>query len=164
MLQVVVCLLSTFDFAAWILTLGPFKTIYKLLFTKRPTISLIGNAPDAPRRQTTYSSELIAKPYPEVATLYDVFKVSGSKYADRPCFGTRQYLGEGKPDPAKGQRFPPKMFGETNWQTYKQVSERVWAFGRGLRSFGLSPQPELKPGQTINDMEGNYYLIIYENS
>jgi hypothetical protein len=156
--------LSALDFAVWVITLGPFKTMYKLFFTKRPTVKLLGNTPDAPWRQVTYSKELIDKPYPDIVTLYDVMRTSSAKYAEKPCFGTRAYLGEGKPDPAKGQRFPPKVFGETSWMSYKEVAERMWAFGRGIRSYGLMPQPALTSGQTFDEMEGNYYLIIYENS
>lgn len=163
MLQVLGYFLSTLDFTLWLLTLGPIKSVLKLLKSKPKVIS-VGNGPDAPRRRVLDGGKLLESPSPEIKTLHDIMKHSAVTYADRACMGTRQYLGEGTADPSKGQRFPPKLFGETTWITYKEAAARMEAFGRGLRHYGLQPQPELKPGQSFNDMEGNFLLIIYENT
>jgi hypothetical protein len=163
MLQVLGYVLSTLDLAAWLLTFGPIKLLMKFLKSK-PRILPTSEALDAPRRRVTGSKELLAVPFPEVQTLYDIMKRSSSVFSDRPCLGSRQYLKEGTPDPAKGQRFPPKVFGDTTWLTYKEAFLRMEAFGRGLRQFGLKPQPELKAGQTFDQIEGDCLLIVYENT
>ena len=92
------------------------------------------------------------------------FSFSFQEFASRPCIGTRTYIKEGTPDAAKGQRFPPRVFGETVWLTYKEAAERMVAFGSGLRFYGLDSQPVLKAGQTFNDVDGNFMLIVYENT
>jgi hypothetical protein len=163
MLQVVGYILSSVDFALWLLTFGPVKLLLNFL-KKHPKILPVNDKPDAPRRRVTGSAELMGQPVPEIATLYDIMKRSAKEFADRPCVGTREYLKEGTADPLKGQRFPPRVFGSTTWLTYKQAADRMLAFGRGLRHHGLNPQPELKPGQTFDDLEGNFMLIIYENT
>ena len=163
MLQLVGCFLSTVDFALWLLTLGPVKLLLKL-FKSHPKILPVDDKPDAPRRRVTGSKELMGKPVPEVSTLYEIMVRSGKVFADRPCLGTRIYLKEGKADPSKGQRFPPKVFGETVWLTYKEAAAKMKHFGAGLRYYGLQPQPQLKSGQTYNELEGNFLLIIYENT
>ena len=89
---------------------------------------------------------------------------SGKVWADRPCLGTREYLREGTADPAKGQRFPPKVFGDTTWLNYKDALDRLEAFGSGLRYFGMEPQQVLKPGQTFDDLQGKFMITIYENT
>jgi hypothetical protein len=40
-------------------------------------------------------------------------------YAELPCFGTRAYLGMHTP---QGAKFPLKVFGDTTWMTYAEVS------------------------------------------
>jgi hypothetical protein len=163
MLQVLGYVLSTFDFALWLLTFGPVKLLLKL-FKSQPKILPVDDKPDAPRRRVTGKKELQGKPVPEISTLYEIMVRSGRVFADRPCVGTRIYLKEGTADASKGQRFPPKVFGETMWLTYKETAERMKAFGSGLRYFKLQPQPQLKSGQSYNDLEGDFMLIIYENT
>ena len=46
------------------------------------------------------------------------------------------------PPPPKGERFPAKVFGATQWRTFAEVGEMAHAFGAGLRSLGVEPQPK----------------------
>lgn len=111
-------ILSALDLLVYLCTLGPVFTILKLLKGK-PVVKALTNASDAPRRRATSEKTLLTTPFPEanVGTLHDLMWHCGKIYANRPCFGTRTYLGEGTPDPEKGQRFPPRVFGETTWIT-----------------------------------------------
>jgi len=114
--------LSALDLLVYFCTLGPLFTILKLLKPK-PTVKAITNASDAPRRRTTAIKEMLKTPFPEahVYTLHDLMWHCGKIYSDRPCFGTRAFLGDGTADPEKGQRFPPKVFGETSWMTVNLI-------------------------------------------
>ena len=69
--QVIGCVLSTVDFALWLLTLGPVKLLLKLL-KSHPKILPVGDKPDAPRRRITGSTEFLGRPVPEISTLYEI--------------------------------------------------------------------------------------------
>ena len=163
MLIVLGYFLSSLDFTLWILTLGPIRSLIQL-FKSKPKVVAMGNDPDAPRRRVIGTESLLETPHPDIKTIYDIMKRSAVTFANRPCFGTRNYLREGTADPSKGQRFPPKVFGDTTWITYKEAAARMEAFGRGLRHYGLQPQPDLKPGQSFDDLDGDFFLIVYENT
>lgn len=119
-------ILSALDLLVYFCTFGPLFTILKLLKPK-PTVKAITNASDAPRRRTTSVKQLLKTPFPEanVYTLHDLMWHCGKIYRDRPAFGTRAFLGDGTADPEKGQRFPPKVFGETAWITVTLNSART---------------------------------------
>ena len=68
-------------------------------------------------------------------TLYEISKSAFLKHADRPCMGTREFLG------MKSVKPPVKHFGEVNWKTYEQVGYEVEKFGAALRKVGLVPAP-----------------------
>lgn len=125
-----------FDMVAYVCTLGPLWTLTNS-FRTAPKIVNVNGKEDSARRRDYCVSGLLESPNPNenVTTLTDVLLNSARKFADRPCFGTRDYLGElTEADPAKGQRFKPKHFGATTWLTYSQVQERVECFGAGLRN------------------------------
>jgi hypothetical protein len=156
-----------FDLVAYVFTLGPIWTLIKSFKTAPKIVNVNAKEDSARRRDYCVSSGLLESPYPNdnVTTLTDVLLYSGKKFADRPCFGTRDYLGElSEADPAKGQRFKPKHFGETTWLTYSQVEERVKCFGAGLRNLGMEPQPDPSKLSHFDEATGNFALCIYENT
>jgi len=57
----------------------------------------------------------------------------------KDCMGTRQYLGEWKKD--KTDRFGKKIFGKTDWTSYKDIKKRAENFGKGLIELGMKPSP-----------------------
>ncbi|EER06431.1 Long-chain-fatty-acid--CoA ligase, putative [Perkinsus marinus ATCC 50983] len=59
-----------------------------------------------------------------LATSFDVFRDAAEKYADQPCHGTRPRLDDGSVGPYE-------------WQTYKEVYDRILNFGRGLEHLNL---------------------------
>jgi long-chain acyl-CoA synthetase len=160
-------ILSTIDLLVYFGTLGPLFTVLKFIKSlSAPTVKAIGDASDAPRRRTTNEHGLLKTPFPEanVATLHDMMWHCGKIYANCRLFGTRTFLGEQAADPAKGQRFPPKVFGETKWLTYSEGVERMQCFGAGLRALGMTPQPDPTQYKNFDEVTGNNIFIIYENT
>ncbi|KAF4682409.1 hypothetical protein FOZ60_010596 [Perkinsus olseni] len=64
-----------------------------------------------------------------LVTSFDVFRDAAEKYPDRPCHGTRPILDDGSVGPFE-------------WQTYKEVYERIINFGRGLEELNLLSKSE----------------------
>eukprot|EP00286_Rhodomonas_abbreviata_P024796 CAMPEP_0181301956 /NCGR_PEP_ID=MMETSP1101-20121128/7706_1 /TAXON_ID=46948 /ORGANISM="Rhodomonas abbreviata, Strain Caron Lab Isolate" /LENGTH=751 /DNA_ID=CAMNT_0023407307 /DNA_START=32 /DNA_END=2287 /DNA_ORIENTATION=+ len=162
---VVGLVLSSMDLALWCITFGPLKYILSFL-NPRAKVLAVTDAPDAPRRRIESVQEMHASPFPEdrVDTLFNMMQRSVSMFANRPCFGTRQLLGEKPKDPKKGQRFNPKWFGDTNWMTYGQAGDRLKDFGAGLRALGMTPQPDPTTYSNFDDIKGEFCLTIYENT
>lgn len=158
--------LSAIDFILWFITFGPLKTILAALFGKTCKVVAITDAPDAPRRRNYAVKALPMSPFPDdgVDTLYTMMMRSATKFADRPCMGTRQLLGEKPKDPSKGQRFNPKWFGPTDWITYAQAGERMKDFASGLLALGMKPQPDPTSYSSFDDVKGEFCLTIYENT
>ncbi|EER06432.1 Long-chain-fatty-acid--CoA ligase, putative [Perkinsus marinus ATCC 50983] len=55
---------------------------------------------------------------------FAIFRKAAEKYADQPCHGTRPRLDDGSVGPYE-------------WQTYKEVYDRILNFGRGLEHLNL---------------------------
>eukprot|EP00285_Hemiselmis_virescens_P018878 CAMPEP_0173379554 /NCGR_PEP_ID=MMETSP1356-20130122/2452_1 /TAXON_ID=77927 ORGANISM="Hemiselmis virescens, Strain PCC157" /NCGR_SAMPLE_ID=MMETSP1356 /ASSEMBLY_ACC=CAM_ASM_000847 /LENGTH=754 /DNA_ID=CAMNT_0014332911 /DNA_START=52 /DNA_END=2316 /DNA_ORIENTATION=+ len=158
-------ILSAIDLMVYFATFGPLFTVLKM-FRSVPAVKAITDASDAPRRRATSVQALSKTPYPEanVATLHDLMWHVGVIFKDCRLFGTRTYLGEQPADPAKGQRFPPKVFGKTNWQSYGDAVVRMQHFGAGLRALGMTPQPDPATHKNFDEVTGNNIFIIYENT
>lgn len=107
-------------------------------------IKTIGDQPDAARQRADYK-ELTTTPFPKdnLISVFDLAQRSVRMYRDRPCLGTRSYLGTQKADPKKGQRFDPELFApEVQWVTYGEFGDRLQAFGAGLKKLGMVSQPD----------------------
>ncbi|KAF4654168.1 hypothetical protein FOL47_010106 [Perkinsus chesapeaki] len=59
-----------------------------------------------------------------IVTSFDVFRDAAERYPDRPCHGTRPLLDDGGVGPFE-------------WQTYKDVYNRIVNFGRGIEELNL---------------------------
>ena len=103
----------------------------------------------------------MSTPKEGLTTGWDVLNYAFNTYANCPSMGTRTFLGEHTPEVnyavkpssfdhlspwlllftcgyfSQGSRFPLKKFGETTWQSYKQVGDRAKSFGRGLKALGV---------------------------
>jgi long-chain acyl-CoA synthetase len=78
--------------------------------------------------------------------------------------GTRKFLGWHSPE---GAKFPLKVFGETEWKTYEQLSNDSAAFGRGLRALGMEPLGLAESNactEKFASMEGAHCLLIFEET
>lgn len=109
---------------------------------------------------------LTTTPYPKenLISVFDLVQRSVRVYAERPCLGTRAFLGTQKADPAKGQRFDPEVFGPTDWITYSQFGNRLKAFGAGLKKLGMVSQPSFENFEDVADKQVPCSLTIYENT
>ena len=106
-------------------------------------VKAISDAPDAARRRADFDA-LTTTPYPKdnLISVFDLAQRSVRIYKDRPCLGTRAFLGTQKADPKKGQRFDPEVFGETQWVTYAQFGDRLKAFCASLKALSMKSQPD----------------------
>eukprot|EP00933_Yihiella_yeosuensis_P034034 TRINITY_DN27597_c0_g1_i1.p1 TRINITY_DN27597_c0_g1~~TRINITY_DN27597_c0_g1_i1.p1 ORF type:complete len:794 (+),score=161.71 TRINITY_DN27597_c0_g1_i1:76-2457(+) len=96
--------------------------------------------------------------YSDEATGWEIFETACEEYSDNEFLGTREFIQMHKPE---GQRFPLKAFGDTTWQTYNEVYDRVIALGAGLRTLGMQPLP---PGTNIETTTGPHTLLIFEET
>jgi long-chain acyl-CoA synthetase len=48
--------------------------------------------------------------------------------------------------------------------TYEQFGAEIVAFGAGLRALGMKPIPSLSKGQTFDDAEGPFVMVIFEDT
>ena len=162
-------ILCFLDLVAYVFTLGPLWTLINS-FRTSPKIVNVNTKDDSAKRRAYCLSGFVESPCtPEdnVTNLTELMLYATKKFADRPCFGTRDYLGElSEPDPAKGQRFKPKHFGETTWLTYAEAgdSERIRNFGAGLKNLGMESQPDPSSIAHFDDAIGNFTLCIFENT
>lgn len=76
-------------------------------------------------RRTTLSSEIIARQYPDVTTVYESFLRGVKLSGDSPCLGTRDPISK-----------------KYTWLTYNQVHERATFVGAGLVALGCEPSQQ----------------------
>ena len=103
--------------------------------------------------------------YPgECFTAHQLFQKAFQRFADRKCMGTREFLGWHTPE---GQKYPVKIFGDSSWQTYGEISERVQAFGAGLVALGMKPMPLDMAKSVVGDfaaIKGPHCLLVFEET
>jgi len=140
--------LVVLDFALYVVTLGPFKTLYKMatartVFAKSVSEVYINGKGQAPSKiwrsvEAVSKGKLCTTTAPDVSTLYEGLAKSYKIYANVKASATRPLLRWQKDE---GFKFPAKVFGESQWRSFKETGELVHAFGAALRALGLSPQP-----------------------
>jgi len=82
----------------------------------------------------------MSSPQDGLTTGWDVLNNAFTNHTNKPCMGTREYLGEHTPE---GSKHPLKMFGETSWINYGEAHAMAMAFGRGLVKLGVQPSTSL---------------------
>ena len=124
------------DFALWLL-LPPWnllKFILQVFKGKASYQSAQGGV-----RHKKGVKELLKTPYEGCDTVHDLMQKSFAAHGEYKAMGTRTFLGWHTPE---GSKFPLKIFGDTTWKTYGELSDQSAAFGRGLRSLGMEPLSE----------------------
>ena len=168
-LQVAALFLKGLDLLAWIVSFGPLWMVVaqgKVQAIRAKEVSkanVNGDLPPSPVFRSVNSIEkgvLMTRPFPEVGTMYDMVARAVRKYGPQRSLGTRQLL-EVKTE--EGQRFPTKVFGQTEWRTYKQVGEQAHDFGSGLRALGMVPM-NLAEGTPCESVEGGHTVLMYEDT
>eukprot|EP00927_Polykrikos_kofoidii_P082202 TRINITY_DN8104_c0_g1_i1.p1 TRINITY_DN8104_c0_g1~~TRINITY_DN8104_c0_g1_i1.p1 ORF type:complete len:788 (-),score=119.27 TRINITY_DN8104_c0_g1_i1:103-2466(-) len=87
-------------------------------------------------------------------TIWEIAQAAFEEFADEDALGTRRYLGQ---DSSVAP--PRRIFGETEWETYEELGERVHAFGAGLRLLGLQPA-----GVDANMDAASHSMLIFEDT
>eukprot|EP00310_Coccolithus_braarudii_P020572 CAMPEP_0183331580 /NCGR_PEP_ID=MMETSP0164_2-20130417/921_1 /TAXON_ID=221442 /ORGANISM="Coccolithus pelagicus ssp braarudi, Strain PLY182g" /LENGTH=788 /DNA_ID=CAMNT_0025500093 /DNA_START=25 /DNA_END=2391 /DNA_ORIENTATION=+ len=163
-LHLVGLMLVILDFSFYVISGGPIYTIYKLLTARRTFAAPVYTVPingSLPESQVWRSVEAIAAKQMEtgktgdIDTAFALLKDSYEKNASKQAQGTRKFL-EWKTE--EGERFPSKVFGETEWRTFGELAELAHAFGAGMRTLGIGPQPA---DALISDHKG---VLIYEDT
>ena len=121
-----------------------------------------GNAPSPVFRsvKAIAQQKLTDAPFPGVETCYDLTQRATREYSARPALGTRRLL---EIKTVEGVRFPTKVYGETDWLSYAEVSEQAHNFGSGLRSLGVEPL-HIGANDSLNDVTGNHTILMYEDT
>jgi len=107
------------------------------------------------------TGELITGPTKDESTAYDCFNAAFTKFPNRKCMGTRTYLGTHRREP--GHKIVKKVFGETQWLTYKEVQARAEAFGRGLIGLGMTPCPSSSKS-AFEESDAKDTLLLWEDT
>mmetsp|Transcript_103575 Transcript_103575/g.259755 ORF Transcript_103575/g.259755 Transcript_103575/m.259755 type:complete len:784 (-) Transcript_103575:114-2465(-) len=149
-------LLWILDVLIWLITIiGPIKWVSGCCCRRKPSVQVADDA----WRDAIARNAMTTSPFPEAKTAYDIVMKAFTKFADRKALGTRTYRGTEKPEWSK---FPVQKFGKTTWVTYRELGQRVSAFGSGLRSFGLSPAPA---GADLQALQNHpHAMLIFEDT
>jgi long-chain acyl-CoA synthetase len=102
------------------------------------------------------SGKLSVSPFDNVKTIYDLSKRAFEEFADKPCMGTRTYLGMKSVKPPV-KEFEPKV----NYSTFAEVGEQAAAFGSALVHNGLVAAPTTT---TLKELKTPCSLAIFENT
>lgn len=147
-------LLIAIDLTLTFVTFGWVKPLLNLLKPKTLRSVPVGSE-QFHRVSADFPKARLTHPPCGSKTLYEISKSAFLKHADRPCMGTREFLG------MKSVKPPVKHFGEVNWKTYEQVGSEVEKFGAALRKVGLVPAPQKA---TLDKMTTPCSLAIFENT
>lgn len=78
-----------------------------------------------------------------VYTMNDLFKSAVSQHGDKPCYGTREVLGEEDIVSESGEVLKKLSLGEYKWMTYSQADSRIEEISKGLLSVGIKSRKPL---------------------
>ena len=89
------------------------------------------------RRNISSPYALTETPHPAVRTIYDLFQFNASRWAENPCFGTRNVIQMHVENDSEGKSRTLWELGPYEFRTYKQVALEGLNVGSGLRALGL---------------------------
>lgn len=123
----------------------------------------------APRRSPKSTDVLITSNYENIGggmakTVYEMTTAAVQKYSEKTAMVSRKFIELKKI--RETDRFPTKIFDDTSLDTitYEDLGKNILNFGAGLRSLGMEPIPQLKPGQHFDDATGPFVLVIFEDT
>jgi len=135
-----------------LITFGWWNTLKKIL-SRQPLRSVPVDKEESHRVHSLYKGKLLATPFEEVSTLFELAQRSFNLYPDAQCMGTRQFLGQLDPK--------VKKFGDIRWRTYSQVGVAANSFGAALRGAGLVPSSK---EASLEKLTTSCSLAIFENT
>lgn len=118
------------------------------------------NSHGAPRRSALYSEKLIKGDY---GTIFEMTQAAVKEYGDKTAMVSRKFLELRKV--SEKDRYPRKFFDKKLRETtFSQFGQNLRDFGFGLRKLGMEKIPALKEGQTLDDLEGPFVMVIFEDT
>ena len=109
----------------------------------------------AHRVDPRYRGNLATTPRKGVATLYDLARDACERYKNRPCMGSRQFLGWKVPKKVK--EFGPDL----TWLSYQEMGQLARQFGAACRAHGVVPAPAKT---TLDKVKTSSRIAIFENT
>jgi len=115
----------------------------------------------APRRSALHPEKLVTG---EHGTVFEMTQAAVKEYGDKTAMVSRKFLELRKMN--EKDRFPSKIFDDKKLRetTFTQFGQNVCDFGFGLRKLGMEPIPTMKDGQTVDDLEGPFVMVIFEDT
>jgi long-chain acyl-CoA synthetase len=159
-----IILVLVFPILVWdvVLYLLSLKWLIRRLGQKESSVA-VGDATvthGVPRRSLKSPDKLIQSS----DTLYDMIQSAVKKYGDKTALVSRKFIDLKKLK--ETDRFPTKVYDDNELQemTYEELGDKINCFGAGLRSLGMEPIPQLKEGQSFDDVEGRFVMVIFEDT
>jgi len=150
------------DFIIWLLFPFPGVGIIKMIAKLSEGLESVETKDDARRLKGV--KELQTTPFTGCSTIHDLIQHSFKEHGPFNAMGTRKFLGLHSPE---GAKFPLKIFGDTQWKTYNQLSSETESFGRGLRVLGMKPLGLAESNactEKFAPMTGAHCLLIFEET
>jgi len=154
-------LLWFFDFLAWMIYFLVIGWLLAIINCARRLPAGKKGKDNVWRAAYVPEKELKTAPVKGVETAWGCFENAFNTYGDANCMGTRQYLGEWKSKPE--DRFGKKIFGDTDWKSYKEIKERAKDFGKGLIELGMKPSPS-KSKKDFEESSEPDTLLLWEDT
>jgi len=153
--------LLLWDVVFYILSL---QWLWRIAFLLQgPSSVAVGEATDThgrPRRSIKSPDTLVAS----TKTLYDMIQDAVEEYGEKTALVTRHFVELKKLSP--NDRFPTKIYDDDNIEelSYEDFGEQIEFFGAGLRALGMEPVPSLKEGESFDDANGPFVMVIFEDT
>ena len=115
----------------------------------------------APRRSALHSETLVTG---EHRTIYDMTQTAVHEYNDKTAMVSQKFIELRKLH--EKDRFPTKIFDHHDLRetSFTQFGKNLRDFGAGLRKLGMKPIPAMKKGQKVDDLEGPFVMVIFEDT
>jgi long-chain acyl-CoA synthetase len=105
----------------------------------------------APYRSVDSFDTLTTSPFPGCNSLDELYERAVNLHRDADCLGVRELLSEEDEMQPNGKIFRKAVFGDYHWQSYREVNERVFNVGSGLRVLAIEAlSSDAKSGEPLS--------------
>ena len=136
-----------------LLTFGWIGALQKF-FTSEPKRTVPVAEDESHRVDPRFKGKLAETPREGVSTLYDLAADAFTRYGERKCMGTREFLGWKVPGKVK-------QFGDVTWRSFSEMGVEAHKFGAALRAAGVKPAPDTT---TLDRVKESSRIAIFENT
>lgn len=109
----------------------------KSLVFAQPTVE---GDPSSPYVRTADAGKEALK---SIKTMAQLTRKAVHLFGDKPCFGSREILGEEEETQSDGKVFKKMVLGGYKWLSYREVDEKIDLIGKGLMAHGVRPRQNL---------------------